>query len=419
MDDNKKGIKIILWVLSITAFIQMRPYFVWMTYSNGKMSWLIKASLYVSALLITVFLIVSHRKINTTTMVTVTFLIVVQMYMLMIGIDNTSFLAVGNYIILIVMIGFFFITEHDRMEVFNKFANIFALSLVSGLIVFILTHLNFQPPYQILQTDHAGKISMGVYYQKYFGSVFLYSPYDTFIRLNAMYDEAGVVGTFSALFLIADDLRFKGRLRNIIILIGGILSFSMAFYVIIIIGLVIKSFNMGLFKFSIALIVILLVFQGLMTVKTDNVIIKDVFQKRFKVVNGAVVGDNRANESFNYAFNEFIHGDLSKVLTGYGANASENNPLMYGSYVYKMLIYDYGIIGFIMLLGWIIYASIRTVGFDKRCIVLLIAFLLSIYQRPYVLTIPYIFLLFGGYANLKNTGNENKKGQNKFEKTCK
>lgn len=417
MANNKTNIKIILlWILSITAFIQMKPYFVWRTYGNGISTLLIQASLYTSDLLIIFYLLISNRKINRTIIVTTIFLVIVRMYMLMTGPNNTSFLHIGNYAVLISIAGFFFLMEQDRKDVFNKFATIFAISLISGIIIWILTNLGISLPYQVLQTEHAGKAAIGIYYQKYFGSAFLYSPYDKLIRLNAVYDEPGVVGTFSSLFLIADDFRFKDRFRNIIILIGGVLSFSLAFYVIVVVGIIIKLFQKGFFKFSVVLIIALVLFQNLITMKTDNVIIREFFQTRFQVTDGSLAGDNRANESFNYEFDEFIHDDLSKVLFGYGVDASNDNPYMYGNYTYKMLIYDFGITGFMMFLGWIIYATIKTVGFNKKCMVLLIVFIISIYQRPYVFTIPYMFLLFGGYANLKNMRNEDGKSKYKLEK---
>lgn len=397
---------VLVWILSITAFIQLRPYFVWSTYDNKLLTLLVPLTLIVSGVFISLFILTSNKKINGLTLSTVIFLSIVWIYIKMRGIDSISFSDFSNnFLLIVIMIGFFMLDKKDRSEVFNKFLLIFAISLMSAIIIWIFKSIGINLPWKSLQTSHVGKASLGGYYQKYFGSVFLYYPNSTFLRLSAMYDEPGVVGTFSALFLIADDFRFKRRLRNIIILVGGILSFSMAFYVLIIVGAAIKSFNKGFFKFSIILVVLIIAFQVLFTMETDNIIITEVFQKRFKIIDGSFSGDNRAIQSFDYAFGEFIHGDSVRVLFGYGNNAAANNPLMYGSYTYKMLIYDYGIIGFTIYLGWIIYATQKMDGFNKKCILLMIVFIISIYQRPYVITIPYIFMLFGGYANLKEIEN--------------
>lgn len=410
MTDNKINIKnFLLWILSLTAFILMRPYFVWTTYGSGVLSLLFQGSLSISALLIVIYLLMNNRKINRAAFGTIILLIIVRMYMLMTGIDKISFLAFGNYIVLIIIIAFFILTEQERKEVFNNFALIFAISLVPAIIIWFLTNSGIQLPYQYLATEHVGKAAKGAYYQKYFGAAFLSYPYFVFQRLSGMFDEPGVVGTFAALFLAGDEFRLKGRLRNIIILIGGMLSFSMAFYILIIITLAIKSFNKGFLKFSIVLILIILSYNVIMTIETDNYIISEIFQKRLKIVAISLAEDKRTSQSFNYEFDKFMKGDFLRILFGYGSSAYQNNPSMFGSYTYKILIYDFGVIGYVMLLVWIIYATKKIACFDGRTLMLMIVFVISIYQRPFVLSVPYMFLLFGGYANLKNIGDVKQK----------
>ena len=307
MTDNKINIKnFLLWILSLTAFIHMKPYFVWTTYGSGVLSLLCQGSLSISALLIVIYLLMNNRKINRAAFGTIILLIVVRMYMLTTGIDNTSFLAFGNYIVLLTMIAFFILTEQERKEVFNKFALIFAISLVPAIIIWFITNSGIQLPYQYLATENVGKAASGAYYQKYFGAAFLSYPYYVSQRLSGMFVEPGVVGTFAALFLAGDNLRLKGRLRNIIILIGGILSLSMAFYVMIIITLAIKSFNKGFFRFSIVLILIFISYNVIMTMETDNYIISEVFQKRLMIVGMSFTGDNRTSQSFDYEFDDFM-----------------------------------------------------------------------------------------------------------------
>lgn len=406
MRNNKINIKsLFLWILSITTFIQMKPYFVWNNYNAALSSILTRGSLFISLILIIFYISTEHRKINGSIFVTIIFLIIVQMYILFIGDDYTDLLSIGNYIVLLIIICFFFLSNQERIELLDKFTTIFALSLISAIIFWCLINLGFQAPFRILQPEHAGKAAMGAYYKNYFGSVFLYYPNSNLTRLNAMFDEPGVVGTFSALLLVANDLRLKGKLKNIIILIGGILSFSMAFYVLVPIAMIVKSFTKRSFKLATLLLIGLLLFQGLMSIQTDNIIVRNFFQNRFKIVDGNIAGDNRTNESFNYEYSEFLHGNINKVLFGNGNNAALNNPAMNESYTYKMLIYDFGIIGFMMIVGWIFYASYYTMKFEKGCMVLLITFIISMYQRPYVLNMPYMILLFCGYTNIKNIGN--------------
>ncbi len=406
----KKGTlkKILIWILSIVAFIQMHPYFVWETYNNGLLSLLTPISIIFSIVSILLFVFMHEIRINTSVISIVIFFSLIWVYMETIGLDNTFSLHIGSFLILSVLNIFFILKEKDRKKIFNIFAMIFAISLILGIVVVVLSNIGINIPWEYLEAEHAGKAASGAFYKKYVGSAFIYFPGSNFSRLSAVYDEPGVVGTFAALFLIADDLRFKGRVRNIIILIGGILSFSMAFYIMVIIGIAIKSFNKGFLKFSITLIILIISFWGIISINTDNIIINK-FQKRFEFVDGSLAGNNRETESFDYAFNEFIHGDPVKIIFGYGKDASSKNPLMSSSSTYKILIYDFGIIGFIMIIIWILYSNLKLVGFNKICMPLLVVFIISIYQRPFVFNIPYMFLLFGGYENLKSITNFNDK----------
>lgn len=400
---NKQvNFKLILsWILALTAFIEMRPYFVWDTYKSGAFTPFIQIFQLISVALIIIYFCTNLQKIKHSTLIIVASLIILQLYMLITGKDNYSYLSIGNYIVLVILFGFLLLTEQERKDIFNKFTLIYAISLVLGIVFWILINLHIPLSYEYLPTDHIGKLAIGAYYKKYFGSAFLITPSTTYMRLSAIYDEPGVVGTFSALFLIADNFQLKKKLRNIIILIGGILSFSLAFYLIIIIGIAIRAFMKGSFKFALLLVAILIVFKGIMSIDTDNIIINDVFQKRLQLINGTLTGDNRTNVIFDKEYDEFLNSDLTSILFGNGKGKSTQNIALMNGSSYKMLIYDFGFIGFVGLLLWFIYASKKMAGFDKKCLMLLLVFLVSIYQRPYVFNIPYIFLLFGGFANLK------------------
>lgn len=390
------------WMLSITTFLLMRPYFVWSTFRGGGFSLLVPVSLFITTLFMFFYFFITDIKLNMLDFSFGVFFIFIWMYFLMRGIESTSFLRIGNYFLLALILGFFFLTDYDKKVAFNKFSLIFAISLLPSIIISMVSFLGFEFSYQILTPEHIGKMLAGNYYKNYIGAVTLHPTYLRYSRICGMFDEPGVVGTFAALFLAADNLRLKGRIRNIIIMIGGILSVSLAFYILISTAYILRTLNKGFMKTLIVFIMLALVFNITTTLLSDNFYILNEIIERLEFIDGNIKGNNRTSISFDMEFNNFIRGDIFKVFWGYGSGASSNNPSMYGSSSYKILIYDYGIVGFIMLLGWILCASIKKTGLEKTSLTLMIVFVISIYQRPSVLSIQYLLLLFGGYANLKS-----------------
>lgn len=396
--------------LVITAFLYMKPYFVWSTYEKGSFSYLPSVFIILSTIILIIYFMISKRIIINRQHVYINLsFIILWCYMLITG-DSNEYLNVGNYLLILVLCLFFSLKNELKVKIFNMFAWVFALSLLSSIIVWILLAFNITLPHDILQSWEEGKVSIGGYYEHYFLSVVRREQVRTATYLTGVYDEQGVVGTFSGLFLVADNLEIKGKVRNIIIFIGGILSFSLAFYIILFIGL---AFKLGLKRFRrliIFLLIIGIAFYILMNIKTDNIIITEFFQNRFKLINGKWVGDNRTNEVFNSVFQQFLESAPIKTIFGNGRNRFSIDGLnSLGSFTYKFLIYDYGYLGLVLIIAWIIFSSLLVFGSNNLCVPLLVVFIASIYQRPFVITIPYLLLLFSGYSNLlkKNYFNKN------------
>ena len=368
---------VVVITLALTAFFQMRPYFVWQSYGQPLFAILPQASLLVSSFVTFVYLYSRSKKIDENMFSVIILFISIWLYRATIGTYNLSLLSIGYYFFLFLVIGYLCLDIQMKARVFNVFSVVFALSLVSGIVIWFLLNIGINLPFTLLLGDHEGKIRLGVYYREYFGAAFLYSRFSQFVRLSAIYDEPGVVGTFAALFLIADDFRFR-KLKNIVIVIGGVLSLSLAFFLLTGLAASIRSIRKGSLVFAGVFSLIVVSYFVFMNFEAKNPAI-GWLQNRLTIDNQGLV-NNRTTEMFDYEFAVFLKDDIRKVIFGHGSGATTSNYMMYGSSSYKMLIYDLGIFGFVLLILWFIFAGIKTSGFKWRIVVLIVAFLLSIYQ---------------------------------------
>src|SRR5690606_28258663 len=70
--------------------------------------------------------------------------------------------------------------------------------------------------------------------------LFIQVQHEFVVRFYSIFDEPGTLGTLSAFVLYGNRYMFR-RKENLIILIGGILTFSLAFYILLIAGLFIQN----------------------------------------------------------------------------------------------------------------------------------------------------------------------------------
>ena len=395
------------WLCAIIGFLSIRPYFVWNTYLNGALD-IFRIIILGGTFLILLFnLIVTSGKLKINKLIIGLALLLVYLYQRSVqGVFN---FAIGSIITIGIIFLFINLKEIQKKDVYLKFKTIFALSLISGVVVWFITTIGFDIPYSRLMTEHVGKSSLGIYYKNYFGSIFMDSVYDIFLlkRMCGMFDEPGVIGTYSALILIVENFKIKGKWQNTLILIAGILSFSLAFWIMSVTFYILRSFKKGTINIIISIIVMVLAYLIFLNINTENLYILGL-QQRLAFSNGFFMGDNRTESSFDVAYNLFLEGKDGSRIFGNGLNAAANNLNMFGSYSYKMLIYDYGFLGFAMIIIWLIFSVTLLYKRNWECIILLLIFLLSIYQRPYIIEISYMIVLFGGCSYLNNKSINNK-----------
>lgn len=366
---------IFAFIISMYGFIFLKPYVIW----NNQTIFLAPAFLlYVAVIAIYVYreknLLAVHRPL----LIGVALLLL--LYTITLGFKAFFITNVFTLSLLLMV----FIKKEDWVKIFSFFSSIIAISYIPGLIVFILILLNIDiKPESIIN-------SFGNKYNHYIGSVIRLAPYGILQRFHGMFYEPGVVGTCSAFLLIADSFKLKKH-RNKIHLLAGILSFSTAFFIIVILYLLVVNTK----KF---LIVILLLAFSVMLIP-ENTDLGHQIRYNFTQKLPFTKNDNRTTDEFDVKYQEYLN-DLttSKFLFGIGAENYYEEFKNTKSYSWKQEFIIHGVIYLVFLIGFILYVAYKFNNFTVFLFALL--FIASIYQRPEVVNIYSVIMLFGGMYNI-------------------
>jgi O-antigen ligase len=152
-------------------------------------------------------------------------------------------------------------------------------------------------------------------------------------------------------------------------------------------------------------------------------------QQRLEYTDQGFAGDNRMTEYADAAYEDFLKSDLKTIMLGYG-NDSRNVPgtnysIWQNAHSYKEFIFNFGFVGFgILILFFILAVRLKYKNVQKNnkrdILILLIVFLIYIYQRYGVDTFFYFCLLFGGASNLvlMGTHDDNTLEQQQYQDLC-
>ena len=144
----------------------------------------------------------------------------------------------------------------------------------------------------------------------------------------------------------------------------------------------------------------------LLTVNTNVEMIKTL-QSRIQFSGTSItIKNNRETSQFNMGYAQFLNGNLIRKLFGFGRGAAAENVYMNGSSSYKCSVFNYGYLGFGLMIFEIVYlyrAYLQKIWKQHWAQFVLIAlFLVSVYQRPSVYFPYYFIILYGGAAYLSD-----------------
>ena len=280
--------------------------------------------------------------------------------------------------------------DNIKKRTFIYFKNAFIIICIAGIICYLSYDLNLFLPYKVVNYYNNNATVENYIDYKF---IFLYraSSSISLVRLCGICNEPGYFGTICALILCASSLNLKKK-SNIIILIAGFLTFSLAFIITLVIYLLLKYLK----DFRTVILTVLLTCFYLFllpNIYTGNPTI-DRFIQRMTITDEGLAGDNRTTDELEYVFDDVVK---NKPLFGYGEGYLKTQNLKGGVSSYKTYIIQYGFVGCILLWGSLLLAALYK-NKNYLSIIYIIAFFVNIYQRPNIMTLQYQILLFGGLA---------------------
>ena len=277
----------------------------------------------------------------------------------------------------------FFITKAEKIWTLKYVTKILSIIVLISLSGWLLNKYVFSLPIFGYLAYGVGKGDAGDVLLNYI--IFVDYQSDAVSRFYSVFDEPGVLGTLSAFVLLGNKYDFKNK-SNVIILLGGLFTFSLAFIIISIIGILVlnvKKSSTIIKALLIAAVIIPIVFFVLKDDQTFNSVVVD------RLIN---IGENGIDSRTSYGLNSFFNGFVSSpdFYLGMGTDFFKYNPTLLSGQGYKIFVIEYGIIGVVLL--FVLYRSFigKNYFLGYSC---LIIFFISFLQRPFLFT-PWQLIMF-------------------------
>ena len=373
------------YILAFAIFLLMKPVFIW--------PFLIVATMLAgAALFLSIFLQKRVFRKNILLAILVFSMLVFYKFLQGASAFGIIFFAVSSSLIVLI----------DESVLFKSFLHIKRLLAViifmgGGLwVLHLLTgdsslfFIGYLPDQYILSES---KVEAGSQYALYpFSTRIVYNLVSEFYRFQSIFDEPGYIGTTLALILTIDKCSLKG-ITNKILFVGGLISLSLAFYVIFFVYYVaylapkpIKFLKVIFLAFIIAL--------SLYSTDTGEAIVDKFLIERLYIQDGKFSGNNRAGGLLNQQFNYFLDkASLKEKVFGL------HNYKHDGSSSIKQIPIKTGYLGVFLIssifLAFIFFYRSRV---NYASLVFMMVFFLSAFQRPGIVDPEYIYLFIVGIA---------------------
>ena len=272
--------------------------------------------------------------------------------------------------------------------VFNNFVFLYAIIIGLSMISWILAINGLIPSMGEIGQDNDSMVRQQKSYLVYPLALVSTSNMGDFLRFFGIFDEPGVVGTIGALILCA--LRFNMKdWRCVIILMSGLLSTSMFFYVLV--GVYwLAELIMVRKKFGTFLIIIIGIAVFYVLTKDNDAVSKLVWGRfEWNSSRGTFEGDSRADErSFDMLNRIWASGEIWFGVVDKAKFWEEN----FGTSSFYNIIGQYGLLFSAMYIFWLILVGYRY-RINRWDFMLYIFVVIGCsYQRPGLYNALYIFL---------------------------
>lgn len=393
----------ILW--AIFAIYTIDPFFTWETYSYSTYFNLFKYLIQIVLCCYIVFSFLTKKSIKSQSASILVFaLFMIQfLYRTLDTSDGTVQISFGIICTVIITCAFIFMEDDQRSMIFSFFIVIFALSLLPGIVVSIAKIVHISLPYSFIESAESIKVNSHLHYRYTFFSVILENEWwpEGYRKLCGMYDEPGRVGTIAGMLLPALTFTSKNRIKKyaaIVIVLGGLMSLSVAFYVLLSCFVIIKLFEnkkITLKKFIYGILGIVAGIGVLIYLALNSETFQKQILSRFTVA-GIITNNNRVSNAFEMIYSNFLKSNDKWFGVGSGNTAIRTVDAA----GYQIVVYTYGIIGFLLIVIWIFIMGIIFSKRNRKAIIMTIFFLMSFYQRGWIFPFYHIVILCGGISSI-------------------
>lgn len=288
----------------------------------------------------------------------------------------SSLLFPSGIILVLLLITFCDKNVSVSKKIFDNYLSFFVIINIPALILWFLIFFNFDLTYNVIQLNERTLNYRNYYNVAVFCDwIFYHWNGITITRLNGLFEEPGMFGTYCMILLSIDEVFFKNKKRQILLIIFGLLTFSLTFYLLLLLFLIYKSKK----HFIKILFSILIFFVAIY----DQIkfIVEPLILARFGR-GGNILGMSRKSDFDKFSiyldnidFFSFIIGN------GIGSNRLDENAQF--SSVFQF-IYELGFLGsiflFIFLFSVFVVKPYKTFG--SKILFLTMIPIFSILQRP-------------------------------------
>ncbi len=393
----------IFYVMS-ALIILLAPYAGDSTLGTDGMRKILKFLLYFFAIFNLVIVLISFFTKKKITLSQIMFLLSFAVYFIINSFHIYDYsMQIQKILTLLLCIGFGLADDESQLEAFTLFRKIWIIISTISVICYLSYMFKLPIPYTEVSYYNHSAVQSYISY----GLVYIYKV-GASLRLCGICNEPGYFGTVTAFVLCADRLNLK-KLSNIIMLIAGLCSFSLAYVLIIFIYLIIKSFkNIKILSFLLVLIGIYIFILPNIQFENKNI---NLLIDRLSFIYDGSIKTARGNSVLEDAFKEAVD---KHPIFGFGEYYTSTLELN-GSANYKINVVNWGIGGCLLIWGSLLLSALFKRKISINSIAFLVAFLASIYQRSGIMTIVYILLLIGGIQFIANNDKEAEKESKKIQ----
>lgn len=373
--------------LSLYAFILCNPYLKWVL-SNE----LLGLFFLVTSSLLTIILIYKNRIIQESKRNLI--FIVFLLYILYFSTPIIHDVRLGQ---LVWSIPFVYSLYYNKEIIYNSFTflkKIFYWISIFALIFWVLNMIHIPIPYYKFVPDF--RYNSNDYYKIYGLAISLYSgnlPVGGEFgieRITGVFAEPGHFGIYLGLLLAGDNFDFNNK-DNKVLIAAGFLTFSTAFYSIILLGIIYylfiekkfyKKINKIIFIIALAIGVGISIWGEAFT---ELILGRVLYDKNSEVKSIEEIVDSRISNKYIEDFTYFVKSD--NVYFGMGYYDIQEMPTTN----WRGLIYRFGITGLVLL--FILVLVIIKTSDIKFSFILTIIFIIILSHRSYLLYTPCIYFL--------------------------